>query len=160
MGNQVRMTTGVCGPGFGETYRDGTVPLVAAPGVLDGLASHAEKPCSCRREIHGKVIEAPPRNKHDVTDNVLGVARMDTPAYEAKQVRVHRVVDIPETLFAFSRRRRSGLHILFLSGEGQVCRADSAFPGKALFADEVEREVVVGVVVDRRDDALRRSGEA
>ncbi|MEP7090284.1 MAG: hypothetical protein ABI776_09270 [Nocardioidaceae bacterium] len=46
MGDQVRVLAGIGGTvtGFGEADCDGLVPVVTAPGVLKGLACHAEEP--------------------------------------------------------------------------------------------------------------------
>ena len=90
-------------PVFGEADRDGLVPVLATPGGLQGLAGHAEEPGPRGRQVRRDLIEAAPRDEHDLTDDVLGVSRMHAPADETEQVDVRRVVDVPEALLTLPR---------------------------------------------------------
>ena len=105
-GNEIGVVTSVRGtvPDFGEADRDGIVPVLAATGVLEGLAGHAEEPGARGRRVGRDVVEAAPRDEHDITDNVLGVSWMHTSAHETKQIDVRRVVDVPEALFTLPLR--------------------------------------------------------
>ncbi len=115
---------------FGQADRDDIVPVVTTPGVLEDLACHTEEPGARRREVFRDVVETTPRDKHDVTDNVLGVGRMNAPTNEAEEIDVHRIEDLAEALFALRRRCSDGVHVMFLSGIAQVCRSKSRMPHK------------------------------
>jgi len=128
--NEIGVVTSVRGtvPDFGEADRDGIVPVLAATGVLEGLAGHAEEPGARGRRVGRDVVEAAPRDEHDITDNVLGMSWMHTSAYETKQIDVRRVVDVPEALFTLPLRRSRGFHALLLSKRAQVCHPTSPVP--------------------------------
>lgn len=130
VGDQVRVLVSIGGTvtDFGQANRDGIVAVVTTLRVLEGLACHAEEPGARRRNVYRDVIETTPRDKHDVTDDVLSVGRMDAPADEAEEIEVRRIVDLAEALFALRRRRSDGIHVLFLSGIAQVCRSKTENP--------------------------------
>lgn len=87
-----------------ESDGDGLLPALSSPLRLQGTASNPEHPCARIRQVNGHVVKTPPGNQHDVTHHIFGALCPDTPAYETKQVDVHRVEEAPETPFALRRR--------------------------------------------------------
>ena len=77
VGDQVGVLSWINGQvtDVGETDRESIVPGVPAPGVLEGLACHAEEPGARRRQVVRDIVETAPRDEHDLTDHVLGVGR-------------------------------------------------------------------------------------